>query len=377
MKIKHNVTIIAIALLVVLVVFTFVSRTIYHKSLPLVTAVVPKHGGITLTEYSVGTIEYPDSKKLKSAGTWIVSNVKVKDGDRVSKGDVLCKFDTKASDINIQTLQLNVLVQKAAWENQKQNASNSNVTSLQDALNKKLSGEKYQQVISKTQLRIAQEQLDLAISQAPPVNGLIAPFDGVVYGLSVKADSTIQQGETLMMIVPKDAKPMLTFKLPSDKGGSFGLDSTVEAKLETMVTDKDKKISYEQEDVYGVVKNSVLRGESWEYRVELDELKGQPVASQDIPLKVSKEKKGDGQYVIPIGSMFNDGNGGKCVYVIKERKGLFGLENYVEKQTVEIVAENAKAALVSGEISTDQVLASNPSRPIAPDTIVSRTNYLK
>jgi len=375
MKIKNKVTIISIVLLAVLVTFTFVSRTIYHKSLPLVTAVTVNGGSITLSADSIGTIEYPEAKKLGSAGTWTVNSVKVKDGEKVSKGDVLCTFDTKASNINIQTLQLNVLIQKVALEKQKQNTGKSKLTSLQEALNKKQKDVIYQQVITKTQLNIAQEQLDLAISQAPPADGLVAPIDGLVYGLTVKSGTTVQPGEIIVWIVPNDSKAMLTFKLPSDKGGSYGPDAVIEAKLETLVTEEDKKIKYQQETVYGVVKNCVLRGESWEYKVELDKLKGQPVAGQDVPLQVSNDIVGAGQFVIPIGCLFNDGNGGKCVYVIEERKGLFGLENYVTGQTVSVISDNGKSALVSGKIDVKQVLANNPSRPIFADSVVSRRNY--
>lgn len=376
MKVKHNVTILSIVLIVVLIILTFVSRTIYHNSLPLVTAVSAKHGYLNLSTETTGKITYPDAKKLSSTGEWLVSSVKVKDGDKVSKGDILCNFDTRASDINIQTLELGVLSQKATLEILRKNSRKSRSASrisMNEALNKQLDNDTYQQVITSTQLSIAQAQLDLAISQAPPSGGMIAPIDGVVYGVSVKTGDTTTPGMTIMKIIPKDARPALTFKLPSDTGGSYGTGSKVEGMLQTMIS--DKKIKYQQESVIGVVMNRVLRGVSWEYQVDLDALKGQPLSGQDVPIKVSNQISEDGEYIIPIGCLFADGNGGKCIYAIDERKGLFGTEYYLTDQTVDVVADNGKSALVKGSIDTSLKLANKPSRPITSGSVVSTRNY--
>ncbi len=378
MKVKNSVTIFAVVLLIILVIFTFVSKSIYHNSLPVVTTVSPKPGSIVLSEDSVGTIEYPNAQKLYSAGTWTVNNVKVKDGDMVAKGDLLCSFDTRAAEINIQTLALNVLMQKDALEKlKKYNGTNKKgmALTIEEALNKKLNDKTYQQVVAQTQLKIAQAQLDLAMAQAPPAGGMIAPIDGIVYGVSIKKEDTIQSGVVIMTIVPSGEHPSLKFQLPSDKGGTYGVGARVDAKMETRDMDKDKKVIYQQENVTGFVTKSILGGEVWEYEVELGKFKGEPVAGQKVPLKVSSEKSGDNQYVIPISSLFNNGEGGKCVFVIEERKGLFGQENYLTAQTVNVVAENGKSALINGEIDVGQKIASKPSKPIVEGSVVSCRNY--
>lgn len=523
---KRKVTAASIVLLIILMIFTFVSRSIYNYNLPLVTAVKVTMGSITLTADAIGTLDYRGASELRAAGAWIIGDVYVKDGQRVSDGDVLCTFDTRASDINIQTLELNVLKAQNELGKQEQYATASrqeapsaqfddyvyqqaitsaktaltrkqedlveaqaaladaaqtglpasvvisvqrceqdlqdaedalakaravlrqtqaeqkdasiiqivqaavdeaqkDVTSAQQVLqDAKLSEQNAQDILSsnaKTAQRaviiaqqavddaqasldtantdlaraldaydknlnltrrqltaeqaeaiaaldIAQAQLDLAVSQAPPPGGLVAPCDGEVFGMSYRPGDTTQPGDIIVAVIPDSAAPRLTFTLATDVGTNYRPGSSVQATLEVMNEDG----THMRETVKGVTISGILKGDVWTLESLLMKTTNRPIAGQDVQLEVTEKVPGDSGYgiVVPIGSMFDDGNGGKCVFIIDTRPGLFGLESYVTQQSVTVVADNGKYVLVTGGISHGQMLANTPSRTIHTETAV-------
>jgi len=217
-------------------------------------------------------------------------------------------------------------------------------------------------------VNFAQSQLDLATELAPPADGLTAPCSGTVYGMTLKAGDTAGANAVILSIISDGASPVLTFTLPSDIGADYTA-ATVQAKIETEKSDLFGYVSYAREAASGTVMKAVLKGGSWEFEVYLGKLVGLPVAEQEVPLTASMT--GDTELVVPIGSLFSDGNGGKCIYMIEQRPGMFGRESYVTQQNVNVKYDNGMEAAIenSGGI-TEGLIANAPSRPLTDGAAV-------
>lgn len=95
---KEWIKTVAIIFLAVLLVLTFFSNTIQNYSLPEVAAQYCYSGSITNRVRGQGVIESADPYKVEAKQTRTISEVKVREGDIVEKGDVLYILEEGESD---------------------------------------------------------------------------------------------------------------------------------------------------------------------------------------------------------------------------------------------------------------------------------------
>ncbi|MCL2539229.1 MAG: hypothetical protein FWE66_02710, partial [Oscillospiraceae bacterium] len=72
---KKSVKIISVTGLVLLILLTFISRSVYNKNLPQVTAVTLDSRPVPLSWETVATLCYPNQTDVKSNGTWTIREV--------------------------------------------------------------------------------------------------------------------------------------------------------------------------------------------------------------------------------------------------------------------------------------------------------------
>ena len=353
---KKTIRIISITGLILLAVLTFVSRSVYNKSLPQVTAVKLDRGYVPLTWETIGTLVYPNETILKSGGTWTVSEVLVQAGDVVREGQPLCRFDTRTFDIERQTLELDVL----RLQNTLDTLDKWNPQTAGDQLSKE-----HQQGETTASLKIAEERLEYALSQEPPEKGLFAPCAGMVYGLTAKPGGTFLYGDALLSLLP-DETPQLSFSLPPNEGKAFGSAVLVEATVETVNRRSDGEAIHHQ-IVPGRVVSEVLRGGQWECLATLDNFEGQ-IVGLEVPLRASQQGEMQNA-VVPLNCLFSKDNG-KVVYVINSRPGLFGEENYLTEVSVGVLYDNGGSASLICDLSGGTMLASDPSRPVNDGDVI-------
>lgn len=103
-KYKKRIIRIGAIFLAVVLVCTFVSKSVYNASLPKVTVQKPKRAQLTHTASTIGVMEFTDAREVLSGGTWKVEEVFVKPGSSVRVGDPLARINTDSFDL--QLLQL-------------------------------------------------------------------------------------------------------------------------------------------------------------------------------------------------------------------------------------------------------------------------------
>jgi len=106
---KKKARVIAVVFLCILAVLTFVSRTVYNKSLPQVTAVKVETGSVLLTIETVASLHYSKETEVKAGNNWRIGDIMVENGDFVTTGDLLLTLDMYDMDMLIMSQELEIL----------------------------------------------------------------------------------------------------------------------------------------------------------------------------------------------------------------------------------------------------------------------------
>lgn len=104
-KYKKRIIRIAAVFFAVVLVCTFVSKSVYNASLPKVTVQKPKRTQLTHTASTIGVMEFTDAQEVLSGGTWKVEEVFVKPGSSVRVGDPLARINTDSFDLQLLQLE--------------------------------------------------------------------------------------------------------------------------------------------------------------------------------------------------------------------------------------------------------------------------------
>lgn len=106
---KKPIKIITITMLTVLVILTFVSRSVYNKNLPQVTAVSIKSDYVPLVYETTASLVFKKETTVYAKDHWRVGIVHVSNGDAVTPGDLLMTLNTYDLDIQVLSLELDRL----------------------------------------------------------------------------------------------------------------------------------------------------------------------------------------------------------------------------------------------------------------------------
>ena len=359
---KKKILISAIVFLLILVVLTFVSKSMYNFNLPRVTAVRADSGYVPLIFKTIGTLEFPDSETIKTAGEWKISEVLIEEGGEVTEGDILCCFDTQASDIELDSLRLEI----------------EKLRSELNVLNRLPERQRNEQLrgpsVLSAELALAEARLDYALSQAPPAEGLPAPVSGLIYGFSAKEGETVPAGEALLTIITDFSTAELRFFIPAGDGEIFTPGASVKALVGMGVFDKAAgEQLFERISVSGEVVRGVLREDRWECVAEMQipVYGGQPVAFQDIPVTVTHVGEMH-NYIVPVDCLFYVQDF-TVVYTILQRQGLFGEESFLRQVRVNVLFDNGEYAVLekgTEMLQKDTMLAMRPSDAIREGSVV-------
>ena len=105
---RKKAKIIGVSLLVIIVLLTFFSKTIYSHNLPTVTAALPRHETLTKTESTTGSAKWSDIEEIYCDAAGKVDEVLVQEGDKVKKGQVLIKLSFDTDEAKQKLLQSNI-----------------------------------------------------------------------------------------------------------------------------------------------------------------------------------------------------------------------------------------------------------------------------
>ncbi|RCX14289.1 hypothetical protein DFR58_11512 [Anaerobacterium chartisolvens] len=391
-----------LAFIAVTLLLTFFSKTINNLLLPEVEYTVIRSGKLTQEINSKGEVCPLNIENISCYGNWEILDVRVGERDEFLEGDVLAVIDTGDISLEIKKSELALLKMenelerykngfqpidleeyaqdaevalKAVGQAKKALAAEESlydggavplesVNNARDSLDsaerkyadkKKLLARKqterqrleddYSRTVKEKAAEIELYSLELEEKKKnSPEDGLLrAPFDGVVKAAFIQKGASFVGGQVLFETVKREEGLCVKWTL--------GLPAAEEVDKNDAVifTEADgKKNSFK-----GTVnEKKFIRGESrYEFVGHIKEAEGELEIGQKLDVSIVKSSVSY-PMLIPNSSVIRE-NGKDYMFIVKEREGVLGKENYVERYEVEVLDTDAfNSAITSIEAIT-------------------------
>lgn len=314
---KINVKTVGIALFTALLILTFVSKTIYNYSLPVVTATMPLKGKIEKTETVKGIAGWAETAVVYADAGGYVDEIFVKEGDSVTKGqalmkltlteDALAKYREKAYEL--QQLEMDI-------KNAEEDRNIMKALYEEGAIPEKEYKEKERNLQA---MYIKKQKLLLDYNNTMQYSSLTvhAGEDSIVSDITVHKGQKVSEGEAVATCgISLDYKVNCNISMDNNfvmEGDRCRLENSSHS-LEGIVT--DVTTSETGKDVSVLLQSAdAMKGETFD---------------------VIFEKESAGSFTLVPNGALNRDSDGYFLYQIKQRKGMLGKEFYVEKLRVYI-----------------------------------------
>lgn len=316
---KRNVNIktMGALLLALLLILTFVSKTVYNYNLPVVTATTPLNGKLNKAETVKGIAEWADKVEVYASTGGYVEDVFVQKGDSVTKGQALARLSLSEDELSEKrdaTYELQQLEMEI--RNAEEDCSKTKKLYEEGAVARS----EYEEEDRALQALYAKKQKMLLDNQGTSNSNLLTVYaaeDSVVSELSVHKGQKVNSGDLVATCgLSKDFEINCRIALDNNfvvEGDACKLDNSSHS-LDGIVT--EVKAEEEKKMVSVLIQSDAVKvGETFDVKFE----------------KESSESK----ILVPNGALNRDGDG-YFLYQVKQREGILGKEFYVEKVKVNI-----------------------------------------
>jgi len=319
MKIKKPVlTAVTAILICALVVLTFLSRTIMTANQVEVMYINPEKTDILTSRDITGVAEYEYTYEAKYDIPLRIIDVFVQPGDSVRARQAIMEVDCRELALELKKKELAVLQLKNAGINDE---------------------------TENLQLEIAEEDVALFKAKYPTDGKIYAESAGTVYSVNAVKGEIVNGNTSLAAISGKNSAANVIFYLPEYDAGFFGAgDSAILYYTETYNVDGDN-------ESWAFAKNSSITNKQFMLKDNLYKFTV-PIQSdyiyhgQQIQVKITN-KSPVYDMVVPYEAIHENQDGTYYVYVLKQRRGLFGDEYYSDTANVNLLYENKIHAAVS------------------------------
>ena len=302
---------ITVILIVVLLICTFISRTIANSLLPVVTVVGVTGGTLDDSLQVSGSVSYTEISEIALPSDLKILEIYVSPGEHVTKGEPICKVDVRSFLLEYQRFSL--LLEQ-----------------LQEDYQDSRISEKEKDYISK-QIALLTSEMALYEESHLLDELLCAEVSGIVREVYVEAGDIKPAGTIVLDIIPDTAKKQAVLLVPQemalrfeegDKASIFYVDEATGEKssVSTIATK-----TFDNES--GAFLFTVLLENETVYE------------GQDVEVKLIKTSDYYDS-LIPVAAVRSDSNG-EYVFVLRTKAGLFGEEQFVQRLDISVVERSS------------------------------------
>ncbi len=199
MKSRYSITLLALFGFIVSCSTPKTENQQNDKSISVEVATVENTNSNQSIEIS-GTVQGVNNATISTRIMGIVTDVPVKVGDYVKKGNLLLSIDNKDVKAQLAQAKANLVRAEAHFENVKKNYNRfSNLFKKKSATQKELDDITTQLKAAKSQLNMAEESVNQVEAQLS-YSDVRAPFDGVITSIQIKSGSLANPGMPLLAI---------------------------------------------------------------------------------------------------------------------------------------------------------------------------------
>jgi HlyD family secretion protein len=413
----------AAVFIIIIVLLTFFSKTINNYLLPEVESRSPWNGYLNYEVKASGSVKSSaETQKIIARGSWYVTDVMVKEGDKVSEGDVLAAVDTGLALLDIQKAEFELRrlegelktyidtykpidvrsyedeVRRAekAVEDQKVNldiiislyAESVDATGeassdmklrlnqetqryeslkldyaaklrLLDQKRAEAEGQEeiYNRTVEEKQTAIRLKSLDIENMKnlLPPDNRITAPADCVIKSVNIVPGQTCSNQQVIFEYAAGGSKLTIEWMLNAAKAELLEEGDPVEFSIRGRASLSWKGKVGEKE--------FSSRDGMYLYKAEIPADGDKLVEGMGVEVRASRSR-GEYSVIVPRSALSKYQNR-DCVFILKQRQGALGEENYVEAVTVSIVDTDDLNAAVNGDLRPQDKVVTLSSKPLS------------
>lgn len=354
-----------------LLVLTFLSNTIQSLTLPKVAVETPDMGSLDLSVDADGYLQPAYTAQLMPLGSWTVSQIHVKKGDRVKKGDPIFTFDTTETQRSLED-------EKARYEQQK-----IQLAQLQTALKPLLRDGSDEDAIDRQKQDIEVQQLNLDIErrkvedlekQIRDGQVLRAPADGIVASLNVEESATVSPGQPVGTVASDASGYQLVISASGDAADALRIGQSVTVQVDdadarqTAASGQKAHAGLNIRQLQGTISAIEAAGSGGDAGSDAKQVTID-VAGTDLSpgLKASAYIPQEGTspgLKISTDALQSDDNG-TYVFAVTDREGPLGSSYYVEKAYVTTGEQTDDTVLILNGLKPDERVVTDTSEPLS------------
>lgn len=327
-----------------LVLFTLFGNTLQSLTLPKVRTEKPTREGFVYTLEGSGNLKPIAEAKLTNPAGWKVKAVHVKEGDRVTKGQVLVTYDSSSAERELQD-------EQAQWEKQQielQNIQDRFIVSAQEADEMKKRSASRDLEKQKIDLGIQERKIKQLGDRLASQKEIYAPFDGIVTKLNAVV-GLASAGEPDLVITNESRG--YRFEFIADAPLLTNLGITLEDKVQvevqaiadqqpTMLEGAIQELADAEPRMASSSDKAAIARKVVRVKVAGTELKG----GEQAWVKLTKRSQQEGLLI--SNKAVHEDREGKFFYKVEEQKGALGNVFIVRKVQIRDTETNDKVTKV-------------------------------
>ncbi len=335
---RKVLTRIAIGLLIFLVICTVLSRSIYLAMLPQVSVTELRYGRVTSDMTYIGAFDYTDKQIVTAGAAWTLTEVNVKTGISVEKGDILAKVDMTDAELTRRQLMINVSNAETVLKNARGDAAKE-----QAQLN----------------LDVALRALEKFEASYPKDGVIVAETDGKVLSCSYVTGDQVAAGAVVMELRTADSAPVISWEVGGSEADLLDLHSTVTLSFAAIKQGSETSfningsVSGKTTDAASGISTFTVKLTSFEYEIP----------SGSIPVITYTEVNAMGTFV-PLSALTDLGGDSYIMYVLDTKQGIFGEEHIVKQVEVQKLGDNNVKAVINGDFEEDASIVTHSSKTL-------------
>lgn len=329
---------VTIILAVVLIVCTFLSRTIANSLLPEVTVAGASQGTLDTTLQLDGTAEYSEIVTLHAPISAPVLEVYAAPGDIVAEGDALVKLDLREYQLTYDRMQLSL-------DQLRETQNGSGPTPIQRELLDR-------------QIKLLETELALYAERHIGDGVIRAGKNGTVRTVLTSAGQNVSADDIVAELVPANALFQVTLYMPLELAQPYLPGGRAVIRYQDTASGR-----IEQLTATSAIAEKTFDASRGLYSltvpVDVPALhEGQEVSVQLIKTTEYYDN------LVPRGAIqYDAATNLPYIYTILEREGLFGRELFIQQQKATILNENALYVAVEDFNHADRVVIAT-SQPL-------------
>lgn len=358
MKKRINIKTVGALLIALLLVFTFLSKTVYQYSLPTVNAGSPVKGKLHKIETVKGIAGWSVKGELYAGATGSIAEIMIEKGETVSKGQPLMRLSFSDEEVT-SSIEKEYDLQQVNTEIKAAEEDCTKLKTLYEA--GAISKSEYEtEERSRNALYLKREKLLRDLNDVKNEAALIvsAPEDGVVTDLLVQKGQRVNLGEKVGNY---------------GSASEFGIECAIPLENDFIKKGDICKVGNSSVEFRGTVVNVSAEADKKKVRIQIpdgnrqnsnlddgtffEEERNMGASVERDAIKdgdafdvVFEKESPESRILVPNGALNRD-ESGYFLYQVKQQKGLLGKEYYVAKLRVYIGDNDADYTVVTEGIT--------------------------